>query len=94
MTVQIFDSRSARTKWRNIMDAAQVGAETVIERYGRPTAVVLPFMDYEALQEELDDLRAARRAGAAVAAWERDPSLGRPYAEIRAELVAEGLLDA
>lgn len=94
MTVQVLDSRSARTKWRDIMDTAQTGGETVIERYGRPTAVVLPFMDYEALQEELDDLRAARRAAVAYDAWKRDPSLGRPYSEVRAELVAEGLLDA
>jgi len=94
MTVQTFDSRDARTKWRDIMDLAHAGAETVIERYGRPTAVVIPWIDYDALREELDDLRAARRAAVAVAAWERDPSLGRPYAEIRAELVTEGLLDA
>ena len=94
MTVQIFDSRHARTKWRDIMDAAQTGAETVIERYGKPTAVVLPFVDYEALLEDLDDLRAARRARAAVVAWERDPSLGTALYQVEAELRAEGLLDA
>jgi prevent-host-death family protein len=94
VTARTFDSRDARTKWRDIMDAAQAGIETVIERYGRPTAAVIPYADYEALQEELDDLRAARRAVAAHEAWRRDPSLGRPYAEVRAEMVTEGLLDA
>lgn len=94
MTVMTLDSRNARTKWRDIMDTAQTGGETVIERYGRPTAAVIPYSDYEALQEELDDLRASRRAAVAYEAWQRDPSLGRPYNEVRAELVAEGLLDA
>jgi len=76
------------------MDTAQTGGETVIERYGRPTAVVVPFEDWQALQDDLDDLRAARRAAVAYEAWKRDPSLCRPYSEVRAELVAEGLLDA
>jgi len=76
------------------MDAAQMGAETVIERYGRPTAVVMPFVDYEALADELDDVRAARRAAVAYAAWQRDPDLGTPLDQVEAELRAEGLLDA
>ena len=91
MTVQTFDSRDARTKWRDIMDAAQAGAETVIERYGRPTAAVIPYADYEALQEELDDLRAARRAAQAYEAWQRDHSLGIPLDQVEAELRVEGL---
>ena len=94
MTLQVVDSNRARIHWRNVLDTARAGTDSVIEHYGTRTAAVIPWVDYEALQDELDDLRAARRAAVAVAAWERDPSLGRPYAEIRAELVAEGLLDA
>lgn len=56
--------------------------------------MVLPFADWQGLQEELDDLRAARRAQAAYADWQRDPSLGRPWAEVKAEMVQDGLLDA
>jgi PHD/YefM family antitoxin component YafN of YafNO toxin-antitoxin module len=55
--------------------------------------VVISYADYEALQDELDDLRAARRAAAIYEEWKSDPSSARPYAEIRAELVAEGKLD-
>ena len=33
-------------------------------------------------------------AAIAVAEYERDPSTARPFAEFRAELIAEGLLDA
>ena len=45
------------------------------------------------LQEALDDLYTARRADAAFAEYLRDPSSARSYLELRAELVAEGLLD-
>lgn len=93
MTTQILNSDDARTRWRDILDAANRGEDVVIARYGKPTAVVIPIADYEALQEELEDLRAARRAQAALEAWRRDPGRGRPYAEVRAELVAEGLLN-
>lgn len=93
MTCRILNSDDARTRWRDILDAANRGEDVVIARYGKPTAVVIPIADYEALQEELEDLRAARRAQAALEAWRKDPGQGRPYAEVRAELLAEGLLD-
>lgn len=94
MTVQVVDSNRARIHWRNVIDTARAGLDSVIEHYGRPTAAVIPYADFLALQEDLDDLRAARRAGVAVAAWERDPSLGTPLDQVEAELRAEGLLDA
>ena len=56
-------------------------------------AALIPFEDYEALQHDLDDLRAGRRAQAAPDAWESNPALARPYAEVRAGLVTDGLLD-
>jgi PHD/YefM family antitoxin component YafN of YafNO toxin-antitoxin module len=68
--------------------------DTVIERNGQPVAALIPFEDYEALLDELDDLRAGRRAQAALEAWEKDRSLGRPYEEVRAEMVRDGMLDA
>ena len=43
--------------------------------------------------EETDDARAARRAAEAYEAWKQDPSLTRPWDEVEAELVTEGLLD-
>jgi len=57
-------------------------------------AAVIPYADYEALLDELDDLRAGRRAREAVEAWERDPSRAKTLADVEAELRAEGLLDA
>mgnify|MGYP004748727097 CR=1 FL=1 len=93
MTVNVIDSNKARTQWRDILDMARAGLDTIIERYGKPTAVVIPYDDFMALQEELDDLRVARRAQAAYEEWQRDPSTGTPLEEVEAELRAEGLLD-
>jgi prevent-host-death family protein len=94
MTVQTIDSNRARTRWRDVLDTVTTGAsDIVIERYGKPVAVVIAYRDFLALQDELDDLRAARRAEAVYEEWKIDPSSVRPYADFRAELVAEGKLD-
>lgn len=94
MAVQVVDSNRARIHWREILDAARGGSDSIIEHYGKPTAVVIPYADWEALQEALDDLRAARRAQAAYEDWQRDPTLGRPWAEVRAELLRDEAPDA
>ena len=93
MAYQVLNSEDARTRWRDILDAAGMGQDVVIARYGKPMAAVIPIADYEALLDELEDLRAARRAQAALEAWREDRSRGRAYSAVREELVAEGLLD-
>lgn len=94
MNVTKMSSREARTRWRDVLDAVDKRtADVVIERYGKPVATLIPYADYEALLEELEDLRDGRLAQPALEAWERDPSTARPYDEIRAELIAEGVWD-
>lgn len=93
MAYQVLNSDDARTRWRDILDAASAGKDVVIARYGRPTAAVIPIEDYEALVEALEELRSGRRAQEALEAWRQDPSRGRPYATVREEVIAEGLLD-
>jgi prevent-host-death family protein len=94
MTVNVVDSNRARLHWRDVLDAARAGSDTVIEHYNKPTAAVIPYADFVALQEALEDLRAARRAQAAYDAWQKDPSTGTALDQVEAELRAEGLLDA
>ena len=80
-------SREVRRILRDLLDAANKGdSDTVIERNGRPVAALIPFEDYEALMEELDELRAGWRAEAALDAWRRDPSLGQPWEDARADI--------
>ncbi len=93
MSLITFESREARAKWRKLLDRAGAGGDTVIERYGQPTAALIPFEDFIELQDELDDLRAGRRAQAALAAWQRDPARGRSWADVKAEMIRDGLLD-
>jgi len=95
MPVKVLDSNTARTRWRDILDEAGGGdTDVVVERYGKPMVAVIAYDDFVAIQDELDDLRAARRAAEAYEAWKADPDRGRPWEEVEAELVAEGLLDA
>jgi prevent-host-death family protein len=93
MAVEVLDSNRARAFWRELLDKARAGADTVIERYGKPTAALIPYEDYEALQDELDDLRASRRATIELEAWRRDPGLGTPLEQVEEELRADGLLE-
>lgn len=93
MTVHVLKSDKARLQWRHLLEAARKGDDTVIEHYDTPTAAVIPYDDYLALQAELDDLRAARRAQAAREEWERDPSTGRDWSDIKTEMIRDGLLD-
>lgn len=67
MTVTTIDSQEVSVKWRDLLDATAAGeTDVVITRDGKPAAVLIDYDDYITWQEELDDLRAARRAAAAV----------------------------
>lgn len=39
-------SDEARSKWREVLDAAVAGNQVVIERYGKPVAVIMPHAEY------------------------------------------------
>ncbi len=93
MTVQRYDSGTARVKFRDILEASRRGVDIIIEHYKRPTSVLIPYEDYVALEDAIEDLRAGRRATEFLAALKADPSLARPLGELEAEWRAEGLLD-
>ena len=77
----------ARSNWRRLLEGALTGdTDTIIERYGQPIGALIPFADYVAILEELEDLRVARQAMAAVEEWQNDPSSARPWREVYAEL--------
>jgi hypothetical protein len=61
---------------------------------GSPVAALIDYELYEVLIETIDEWYAGQRAAAAYEAWKKDPSRGRPWDEVEAELVAEGVFDA
>lgn len=90
----VVKSGEARAKWRDLLDQVYAGqTDVVIERSGKPVAVLIPAPDYEAIRDALVDLRADRQAASAYDEWTRDPSVARPWKEVETELTSEGLLD-
>lgn len=69
--------------------------DVIVHVNGNPVAALIPFQDYEVLQNDeiLHDIRDGREAEAVYQEWLEDPTIARPYAEFRTELVDEGLLD-
>lgn len=92
MTLSV-KSHQARQSWRSLLDNVLKGEDVVIERNGKALAVLIPIADYEKIRDELDDLRAARRAEAVYEAWKRNPEIAEPWEKARADLVKDGLLD-
>lgn len=90
----IIGSREARQKWRDVLDAVYTGAaDIIIERHGKAVAALIPYEDYLALQDALEDLRVARRAAEIQQAEQRGQAHGRSYSDIRTDLENKGLLD-
>lgn len=46
MKTKTISSDQARAKWREMLDTAVTGDHVIIERYGKPVAVLLPYQDY------------------------------------------------
>jgi prevent-host-death family protein len=93
MAVTKIKSGEARIKWRDLLDQVYAGTtDIIIERSGKDVAVLIPAADYAAIRDVLDELRMARRASAAYAEWQRDPSVARSWEEVEAELVQKGLV--
>ena len=86
MAAKVIGSREARANWRDLLDTAHAEAsDVVIERSGQPVAALIPYRDYQALLEALDELRATRRAAQAFEEWRQDPSTARAWDEVEVE---------
>ena len=46
MTAKTISSDQARAKWRELLDTDVTGSHVIIERYGKPVAVLVPYQDY------------------------------------------------
>lgn len=65
----------------------------IVTEDGKPLYALIDYELYLALQETIDEWYAGQRAAAAYDAWKQEPSRGRPWAEVEAELVDEGVFD-
>jgi prevent-host-death family protein len=92
MTLSV-KSHQARQDWRSLLDKVLQGEDVVIERNGKAVAVLIPIEDHNQIRDELDDLRAARRAAAIYEAWKHHPEDAEPWEDARADLVKDGLLE-
>lgn len=64
------NSREARTNWRDILDTIQAEtAEVVIERYGKPVAVIVPYSAHRSEDAPATALREPTAVYQTASAW-------------------------
>jgi prevent-host-death family protein len=91
MVTTTVKSGEARIKWRDLLDQVLAGkGDVMIERNGKNVAVMIPAVDYEQIQEALEELRAVREAATAYEEWKRNPSVARSWNEVETELGKSG----
>lgn len=90
--VQTLDSDTLRARLSEVIDNTSK-TDTIITRNNKPEAVMIPYQDYLALQEPLQDLRDAREADTIMEAIKADQSRVRPFRAIVAGMIAAGELD-
>lgn len=78
MTTIRMSSDEARTKWREVLDTAVAGNQIIIERYGKPVAVIVSHADYAQSSEK------AIIVGEETAVYQT-----RDWETVKAELLAE-----
>ena len=92
--VATLESNEVRGRWSELVAATASGeTDVVITQQGEPVLAIIDYVDYLAIVEALEDARLARRADAVMEDLEAGRTTARPWEEIRAEWIAEGLLD-
>ena len=71
-------SDEARSKWREVLDTAVAGNQVVIERYGKPVAVIVPHAEFTQTATEENVVQEA------AAIYQT-----RDWEAVKAELLAE-----
>lgn len=78
-------SDEARSKWREVLDTAVAGNQIIIERYGKPVAVLVPHADYAS---PVAEAKAVREATAVYQTRDWETVKAELLAELRQELFA------
>ena len=69
----------------------QAGETFLIHQNDEPIAAIIPYADFLALQDQLEDLSDQRAAEAALAEYLRDPSSAISVEEMMAQWAAEDI---
>lgn len=89
--VREMSSREARERWREVLDTVMKGKNDVaITRYGEPIAVVIPADDYEALVDEIEELRMSRLAERIYEDYLADRDSTKTLESVKSELLGGG----
>lgn len=89
MTVKIYKAEDARAQMRAVLDDALMGrAESVIERNGKPAAVVISYERWQRLEQE----RKKKLEQFAAARADLDAGNYRTWEAVKAEMIEAGLL--
>jgi antitoxin (DNA-binding transcriptional repressor) of toxin-antitoxin stability system len=89
MNIQTVSSDQARTGWRDLLDGVIAGDVVIIERYGKPVAVMLAHADYVAMQTELEAAREMDATGRTLRERPLPADTYRTWDEMKRELLAE-----
>lgn len=85
MATTVISSDQAR--WREVLDTVVSGNDVIIERYGKPVAILIPYQDYEAATATPSQVRETQTF---YRNNEWESVKAELIAEIKAELLAEG----
>ncbi len=92
--VATLESNEVRGRWSELLAATAGGStDVVITQQGEPVLAIIDYADYLVIVDALEDARLARRASEVLADLEAGRTATRPWAEVRAELMAAGALD-
>ena len=82
-----YSSKEARQNWRQILDTILGRKQDIlIERNGKPAAVIMPVEDYENIREALEEYRDGLEAEALYTAWKAGREESLSIAEAKKEL--------
>ncbi len=81
MEAKRMSSDAVRQGWRDVVDGVMAGGTVLVERYSKPVAVVIPYADFMAVREQLEELQDIRLAEESLAEYRRDPSTAMPIEE-------------
>ena len=86
MNLITYGSEQARLNWRDMLDAALRGTKVIIERYGKPTVVMMSYEEYQELERraELSDPPSVIKArNDAEETWVSQAEIDEIFADVR-----------